>query len=102
MNGTCLIFGILFIGIGIAFFAGKAHTRMKAWQKMPQAEKDGIRIKPLCRNIGTIIALAGLIFLVSGLNASFKTNCFTFGMIGWMVLCGADLIFIEKSGRYKK
>ncbi len=102
MNGTCLVFGILFIGIGIAFFIGKAHTHMKAWQKMPQEEKDTVRIEPLCRNIGIVIALAGLVFLVSGLSTTFKDNCFTFGMIGWMVLCGLDLVYIEKSGVYKK
>ncbi len=102
MNGTCLIFGILFLGAGIAFFTGKAHVHMKAWKRMPEEEKAGIRIVPLCRNIGMVIGLAGLVFLASGISASFKSNFFTWGMIAWMVICGADLIFIEKSGRYKR
>ena len=34
---------------------------------MPQEEKDKIKILPLCRNIGKIIVLSGIIFLMKGL-----------------------------------
>ncbi len=100
VNGSCLFFGIVFFVAGALFFAGKLHTRIKAWQRMPEEEKANIRIKPLCRNIGGIFMLCGAIFIISGFWAAFKTNCFAFAMIGWMVICIADLVYIQKSGKY--
>ncbi len=101
MNATCLIFGILFLVAGIVFFVGKFHIHMSAWKKMPEDEKATVNIKPLCHNIGLVIMLCGVIFLASGIWSSFKTNFFTWFMIGWMVVCVADLVYIDKGKRYK-
>ncbi len=101
LNWTCLIFGILFLVGGILFFVGQIHSRVKAWQNMPEEEKATVRIKPLCHNIGIVIMLCGVVFLASGIWSAFKDNAFAWCMIGWMVACAADLVYIERGKRYK-
>ena len=63
MDFTCIFFGVLFTVAGFVFACGKGHTHLSAWKNMPQPEKDKIKIRPLCRNIGEVIALNGIIFL---------------------------------------
>lgn len=96
MNLTCLVFGILFIISGILFFFGKLHSRITAWQNMSEAEKVKIPIVKLCRNIGTMISLCGVIFLISGLVPYFKEYLFIWFMIGWLLISGLDVFLIEK------
>lgn len=67
---------------------------------MPQQEKAKIRIKPLCRNIGTAIFLCGLLFLTSGLWSGFKDHAFVWAMIAWLLFAGIDVYYIGKSSRY--
>ena len=69
---------------------------------MTQEEKDKIKIVPLCRNIGEVIALNGLIFLLKGLWPDFENQWFVTAMIAWLIVAGFDLWYIEKSGRYYK
>ena len=102
MDITCIIFGIMFIISGILFALGKLHTRIKAWQAMSQQERNAIRIEPLCRNIGSMIALCGGIFLIGGLWAAFRSSGFTIAMIVWLVIAGIDVWQIGKSGRYTR
>lgn len=66
MDFTCIFFGILFTIAGFVFACGKGHIHLSEWKNMPQEEKDKIKIIPLCRNIGEVIALNGIIFLMKG------------------------------------
>jgi len=102
MDITCIIFGFIFLIAGILFAMGKLHTRIKAWQAMCQQEKEAIRIEPLCRNIGSMIALCGGIFLLGGWWESFRHSGFTIAMIAWLVIAGIDVWQIGKSGRYTR
>ena len=101
MNFTCILFGSIFLAAGTLFAAGKLHRHITAWKNMPVEEKRRIRIVPLCRNIGGLIALSGVIFLTSGFWQVFRENFFVITMIGWMIAAGIDLFFIEKKHRYE-
>ena len=100
MNGTCFIFGICFVAAGILFISGKLHTHLAAWKMMPKEERDNIKIEELCCNVGGMIALCGIIFLLAGINAFFKEKCFVWAMVGWIILSGVDVYYIEKKGKY--
>lgn len=69
---------------------------------MPSEEKEKIDIVPLCRNVGVIIMLSGVIFLLKGLWSGFTESWFTLTMVAWFMVAGADLLYIEKSRRYQK
>ncbi len=71
MDFTCIFFGVLFTVAGFVFACGKGHIHLSAWKNMSQAEKDKIKISPLCRNIGEVIALNGIIFLIKGFWSAF-------------------------------
>ena len=101
MNATCLIFGFLFVVAGSVFAAGRGHIHLAAWKSMTDSEKAGIRIQSLCRNIGCMFALCGLIFLTSGVWDTFKDKAFIWCMVAWLILAGMDVYYIERSGRYK-
>ena len=101
MNGACLFLGILFLAAGIYFYSGKAVNHITAWKTMPEEEKRKIHIRPLCRNVGMMIATSGIIFLLSGAWYAFRKSGFLWCMVGWMVLSGADVYWIGKSGRYQ-
>ena len=74
MNGACLFLGILFLAAGIYFYSGKAVNHITAWKTMPEEEKRKIHI---------------------------RKSGFLWCMVGWMVLSGADVYWIGKSGRYQ-
>ena len=74
MNVTCIFFGIIFTIAGFMFACGKGHIHLSSWKNMTQEEKDKIKIVPLCRNIGEVIALNGLIFLLKGLWPGFEKD----------------------------
>ena len=63
---------------------------------MPQEEKEKIKIVPLCRNIGEVIALNGIIFLMKGLWSGFADHWFVAAMIAWLMIAGFDVWYIEK------
>ena len=62
----------------------------------PRKKKEKIAIVPLCRNIGEIIALNGIIFLLKGLWAGFSDHWFVGAMVAWMIIAGFDVWYIEK------
>ena len=101
MNIACLIFGVLFTLIGFFFAIGKVHIFFNVWKKMPDEEKEKIKIVPLCINIGVLIFASGLLFLVSGIIQTFREKWFLISMIVWMVLAVIDAIFISKSKYFK-
>ena len=82
MDYTCIFFGVLFTIGGIVFATGNGHPHLSAWRNMPPEEKEKIAIVPLCRNIGEIIALNGIIFLLKGLWAGFSDHWFVGGAPG--------------------
>ena len=84
MNGACLFLGILFLAAGIYFYSGKAVNHITAWKTMPEEEKRKIHIRPLCRNVGMMIATSGIIFLLSGAWYAFRKSGFLWCMVGWM------------------
>ena len=101
MDYTCIFFGVLFTIAGVVFAFGKGHIYLSAWKNMPKEEKEKIRITPLCRNIGEVIALNGIIFLMKGLWAGFSNHWFVCAMIAWLVVAGLDVWYISKSNRYR-
>lgn len=97
MDYTCIFFGVLFTIGGIVFATGNGHPHLSAWRNMPPEEKEKIAIVPLCRNIGEIIALNGIIFLLKGLWAGFSDHWFVGAMVAWMIIAGFDVWYIEKA-----
>ena len=102
MNFTCIFFGTVFTIAGFIFACGKGHIHLSAWKNMPQEEKEKIKIVPLCRNIGEVITLSGIIFLMKGLWTGFENHWFVTAMTAWFIVEGFDLWYIEKSSRYYK
>ncbi len=101
MNITCVIFGVLFVVVGIMFFIGKGHEHIESYNGMTEIEKANIKIEPLCRNVGTVIGLAGLGFLAAGFVPVFANKIFIWYMIAWFIGTGFDVRFISKSNHYK-
>lgn len=102
MDFICVFLGILFTIVGFLFFFGKAHIHLSAWKNMPQEEKKQIQILPLCRNIGGVIILSGIIFLLKGLWVEFSNHWFMGSMVAWLVIAGLYVWYITKSQRYKQ
>lgn len=101
MNMTCIFFGALFVLAGVVFASGNVHPHIPAWKNMPQAEKETIKILPLCCNIGAVILLSGVLFLVKGFWSGFSNRGFVAAMILWLIVAGFDVWYIEKSNRYQ-
>ena len=101
LNIGAIFFGILFITVGLLFATGRIHSRMSIWKQMPEDEKKKINIVPLCRNIGEVILLSGILFLMDGVWPDFQEHWFTAAMIAWLIVAGLDVWFICKSDRYK-
>ena len=102
MNYVSMAFGIVFIITGILFALGKVHKHIGAWKRMSTSEKDKIRIKELCRNLGEVIALSGIIFFLNGILPSSEINWFVIAMVAWLIIAGLDLFYIYKSKRFIK
>ena len=102
MNFICVCLGIVFIAGGILFALEKGHIHLDAWKKMSWQEKNKIRIRPLCRNIGEIIVLNGFLFLLKGVWPGFEDCWFVLSMAAWFVIAGFDVWYITKSSRYYK
>ncbi len=96
-----LLFGIVVVVVGFLAAIGKFHIFFKEWKRMPEDEKKKIKIKPLCRNIGTAIMLCGAILIVAGVWPYFMSEIFKWAMLAWFVLAIADCVYISKSGHYK-
>ena len=101
MDIPCIIFGVSFIIFGVLVMTGKLHLFVKSWKNMSDEEKKSLKIKSICLNIGGVIVLSGIIFLISGLIEVFRAQFFLISMIVWIVLAGIDVIYILKSKRYR-
>ncbi len=99
-TGTCLAFGIFFIAAGLILAFTKAYTKMQFWTSLSPEEQEEIRVVPLCRNLGAMIGLCGLIFLMAALWSWFYQHAFIWCMIAWFVLGFFDAYKISKAGWY--
>ena len=57
MEYIYVLLGVLFIIAGLAFFFGRTHIQLFAWENMPEQGRG--RIMPLCRCMGEVIVLSG-------------------------------------------
>ena len=101
MNIIYIIFGTFFSIGGILFAIGKIHPHISVWKDMIPEEKEEVNIIHLSRNIGEVILLSGIIFLLKGFLPSFQTHWFTGAMVAWFIVAGVDVCFINKSKRYR-
>lgn len=101
MNFVCIFLGILFCTAGILFACSKGHIHLAAWKSMPEEEKRKIKIIPLCRSIGEVIALSGVIFLLKGLWPGLSQHWFIWAVTAWFVIAGFAVCYIGKSKRYR-
>ena len=97
-----ILFGTLFLCTGLLFACGKGHSYMPSWKTKTHEEQENIDIKPLCRNVGEVIALNSLIFLLKGLWPGFSNNYFVVAIFAWMIVAGIDVFYIERSQHYNK
>lgn len=67
---------------------------------MTQEEKDAIPMHVLGHNIGTIISLCGLIFIINGIFEKYNRHFFIPSMVIWLVIAGVDVFYIGKSKKY--
>lgn len=96
MNFTCIFFGLIFVLAGIWFSFGKGYLHISSWKNMPSEEKEKIDIRALSRNVGAMISLCGVIFLIGGIFVSI----FLWSMIAWLIIAGIDVYIISKTERY--
>lgn len=101
MNLYCIVFGLVFLAAGSAFFAGLAPDWLRAWCALPKKEKRTVQTDRLSKNIGCVLGAASAVFLASGLSQAFLGAAFTWCMLGWFVLTGLDAAYIAYSRRYK-
>ncbi len=101
MDFTCISLGIIFCAFGLIFVTGNGHKRLTAWQSRSDEEKAAIKIEPLCRNVGLVIASSGVIFLCRGLWPAAIKGIFIYAMILWLILAGFDVWYIGRSKRYR-
>ena len=99
MNYTCILFGIVFTVSGTLFAFGRGYLFRSVFAAVPEAEKEKIRLKRVCRNVGEVIVLNGLIFLMRSLCTGFSSHAFTYAMIAWLVVAGMDVVYITKNER---
>lgn len=101
MNYICMIFGSIFYIAGALFAFSNLYSYLSVWKALSQEEQAGIKIKALCKNIGAMIAFCGLIFFAKGFSSVISNQLFTIIIIFWFILAGLDVLYIEKSSRYK-
>lgn len=100
MNLTYIAFGTVFLIAGFLFFIGKVHEHIEGYKKMSEEEKANIKIRSLCRNIGVSIGLAGIGFMIAGVNLVFADKFFIWYMIAWFIGTGVNVRYISKPGRF--
>ncbi|MCI6675781.1 MAG: DUF3784 domain-containing protein [Clostridiales bacterium] len=100
MKYFCIILGAAFFIFGLLFACGKIHTHLQLWKHMSVEEKEKIKIHSLCLNIGEVIMLNGIIFLLRGIFSEGSSGWFTITIVAWMIVAGFDVWFISKSKKY--
>ena len=92
--------GVLFIIAGLAFFFGRTNIQLFAWENMPEQGRG--RIMPLCRCVGEVIVLSGLIFLMKGLWAGFSEHWLAGSIAAWLAAAGLDVWYTAGNRRCRQ
>ena len=90
MEYIYVFLGVLFIIAGLAFFFGRTHIQLFAWENMPEQGRG--RIMPLCR----------LIFLMKGLWAGFSEHWLAGSIAAWLTAAGLDVWYTAGSRRCRQ
>lgn len=99
MDITCLFLGFLFFISGYLIFSQKITNYLIKRNSFKQ--KENIKVNLLYKNIGFMIIVNSLIFLLSGFSSRFKKNIFTWSIILWFILTVFDIYWIEKLKKCK-
>lgn len=100
MEYIYIFLGVLFIIAGLAFFFGRTHIQLFAWENMPEQGRG--RIMPLCRCVGEVIVLSGLIFLMKGLWAGFSEHWLAGSIAAWLAAAGLDVWYTAGNRRCRQ
>jgi len=95
----CYTVAFILMVVAVLFYTGKAASYIKGWDE-PDEQNRTVKIIPLCRNLSVMFFLAAAIFAIAGVSELFRLGYFKWFIIGWIVLCCMDLVFINKSGFY--
>ena len=97
-----LVFSLafFFLAAGIYFYSGKAVNHIAAWKTMPEEEKRKIHIRPLPK-CGDDDRHKRYHFFTQRSMVRVSEKRVLWCMVGWMVLSGADVYWIGKSGRFQ-
>ncbi|MEG0284001.1 MAG: DUF3784 domain-containing protein [Erysipelotrichales bacterium] len=96
----CYGIGLLMFIIAITFYFEIAPKFIKGYQMMSEQEKAGINIKALSQNLSLMFFIVSFIFLVAGYSEDFLENNFRIAMIIWLIICGLDIAYINKSDKF--
>lgn len=95
MQAATVFFGLVCSAAGAGLAAGKLHRHLAIWKAMNDQQRA--QCSGLWRNLGGIIGLCGLILLANGLLN--RPKLLIFSMLGWFVLAGLDLAWLERRSR---
>jgi len=98
----CYTVACILVIVALAFYTGRAVSCIEGYSDLPDEEKKAANIKPLCRNVSVMFFLSAVIFGIAGYSELFRLLYFKWAMVGWIALCCADIVFINKSGAYTK
>ncbi len=102
MNIICIVFGTFFIISGtLVFFGKKSFLSNIVLDSIIKEDNDEKR-KMGQRNIGSVILLAGIGFLLSGTIEYFIEHIFLWYMIAWFLMTVVDVFIITKREKSKK
>ena len=85
MKFISLFLGILWISLGILIRSGS--IQLPVW-------KNKGSLQPFCTNIGMMIQLCGMIFLLAGLSERFQDTYFTWDLTAWALAAVLDAVWI--------
>ncbi len=97
----CLVLGVVIIVFGILTATGWLLPHLSSWKAIDAKEKEKIRVAPLCHNIGAMMGVAGVIFILYALITPYTQTAFTLTIGAWFVVAIVDIVYIAKSKRYR-
>lgn len=101
MEYIYVFLGVLFIIAGPCVFLRKdAHPALCVGKHA--GGRGGDRIMPLCRCMGEVIVLSGLIFLMKGLWAGFSEHWLAGSIAAWLTVAGLDVWYTAGSRRCRQ
>ena len=98
----CFLVSAGLLTVGVFFVTGKAPQYIKGYREMPEEEKKNINVKALCQNVSVLFFVMTAVFLAAGIFPELGARYLKWALVGWLVLCCADILYIGKSKRYEK